>query len=272
MKTDGHIHTPFCPHGTSDLFEEYISEAISRGFDEISFTEHAPLPENFIDPTPDKDSGMDSTRLLEYFSILEKFKKDYASKIKINIGLEIDYIEGYESETKTFLTRYGALLDDTILSVHFLKREDKYYCLDFSPEHFGEMVDIFGSTNAIYEKYFDTLIKSINADLGLYKPKRIGHMTLVHKFQKRFPCSRSFKNEILSALADIKKNNLQIDYNGAGIKKPLCGETYPSAWIINEAAKQKIPLIYGSDAHSVKDLEQGFEYIDKTISLSRPTF
>ena len=44
MKRDGHIHTPFCPHGTKDSFEEYIEKALSLGFKEISFTEHAPLP------------------------------------------------------------------------------------------------------------------------------------------------------------------------------------------------------------------------------------
>ena len=28
MKIDGHVHTPFCPHGSSDLFEQYIEKAI----------------------------------------------------------------------------------------------------------------------------------------------------------------------------------------------------------------------------------------------------
>ena len=30
MKRDGHIHTPFCPHGTKDTFEEYIEKALYR--------------------------------------------------------------------------------------------------------------------------------------------------------------------------------------------------------------------------------------------------
>lgn len=52
MKKDGHIHTPYCPHGTLDPIHLYIEKAIQNGFREISFTEHAPLPSNFIDPTP----------------------------------------------------------------------------------------------------------------------------------------------------------------------------------------------------------------------------
>lgn len=39
---DGHIHTPYCPHGTDDSFEEYVQKAIQVGVDEISFTEHFP--------------------------------------------------------------------------------------------------------------------------------------------------------------------------------------------------------------------------------------
>ena len=45
MKRDGHIHTPFCPHGTTDSFETYIEKAIANNFTEITFTEHAPLPQ-----------------------------------------------------------------------------------------------------------------------------------------------------------------------------------------------------------------------------------
>ena len=45
LKKDGHIHTPYCPHGTLDPFQNYIEKAIQNDFQEISFTEHAPLPD-----------------------------------------------------------------------------------------------------------------------------------------------------------------------------------------------------------------------------------
>ena len=67
MIKDGHIHTPFCPHGTKDALEAYVEKALSLGFQEISFTEHAPLPEGFIDPTPEQDSSMDIEQLEDYF-------------------------------------------------------------------------------------------------------------------------------------------------------------------------------------------------------------
>lgn len=261
MKRDGHIHSPFCPHGTKDEFEKYVEKAIKLGFSEISFTEHAPLPKSFVDPTPDQDSGMNHASLEKYLLKGKEVQKSFEKDIKINIGLEVDYIEGYENETARFLNTYGPMLDDSILSVHFLKRGSRYFCLDYSPQNFGEMVQVFGSVDYIYEAYYKTLSLSIAAELGAFKPRRIGHITLVHKFQKKYPPDREFRIEVLEILKKIKAAGLELDYNGAGTVKPLCREPYPPDWAVKEAVQQKIPLIYGSDAHSARDLGQGYELL-----------
>lgn len=271
MKIDGHIHTPFCPHGTKDDFEDYINRAIQLGYGEISFTEHAPLPKGFIDPTPEMDSGMDVGKLEDYFLQLAKYKIKYETDIKINIGLEVDFIEGFEEETKLFLNEYGHLLDDSILSVHFLKKGSEYYCLDYSPDMFQQMVGEFSSVKHIYEAYYDTVLQSISSDLGTYKPKRIGHLTLVHKFQKKFQPRKDFSAVILTVLDQIADKNLMLDYNGAGVNKPLCQEPYPPIWVIEEAMKRKIPLIYGSDAHRAKDLNQGYDLLLPGSVLTSPS-
>ncbi|MCC3359692.1 histidinol-phosphatase HisJ, partial [Bacillus sp. REN16] len=261
----------YCPHGTKDDFEDYIARALQLGFDEISFTEHAPLPARFIDPTPQKDSGMDANELENYFTVLTGLQKKYESDLKINIGLEVDFIEGYEKDTKNFLNEYGRYLNDSILSVHFLKKGNQYYCLDYSPDMFATMIQDYSTVEAVYEAYYDTLLRSVTSDLGQYKPKRIGHITLVHKFQKKFPTSKSF-NEMTNKILDkIAEEGLSLDYNGAGINKPLCREVYPPELIIKEAIKRKIPLVYGSDAHSRKDLNQGFDQLFTDAMLVSPT-
>lgn len=259
MKRDGHIHTPFCPHGTKDQLEEYIEKAIHLGFTEISFTEHAPLPHGFEDPTPLQDSAMKLSELPLYIEEINKLKTLYENKITIHCGLEVDFVEGFEKETRDFLNTYGPLLDDSILSVHFLQHGSTYDCVDYSPDGFEEMIRKYGSSERIYEKYFHTVKKSILADLGPYKPKRMGHITLVKKFQRKFPVENEFRMEILEILDEIKAKNYLLDYNGAGTRKPLCLEPYPPEWVVLEAKKRSIPLIYGSDAHQVKELQQGYE-------------
>ncbi|MBM7701197.1 histidinol-phosphatase HisJ [Metabacillus iocasae] len=258
MKADKHLHTPFCPHGSADTFEQYINQALSLGFNEISFTEHAPLPEGFIDPTPLKDSAMSRSHMEQYISQLEHLKKSYANDIKIHIGLEVDYIINFEKQTTILLEEYGPYLDDSILSVHFLTQGDQYYCLDYSDDEFARIIHLFSGVEHVYEAYYQTVLKSIQAELGKHKPNRIGHVTLVHKFQKRFPCKKNFKGTITTILDEIKRRQLQLDYNAAGLYKPFCQEAYPPSWIVKEAQKKKIPLVYGSDAHCSKDLGQGY--------------
>lgn len=260
MKKDGHIHTPYCPHGTKDSLKQYAEQAIALGFTEMTFTEHAPLPKGFIDTTPTQDSSITLEVLPFYLEDVQRIKKEYEKRIKINVGLEIDYIEGFELEIKNFLAQWGHFLDDSILSVHFLKNpmSTHYDCVDYSPEYFGKMVEQYGGVSKIYDCYYQTLLKSIKADLGPAKPKRIGHMTLIRKFHHMYPLEQNFQTVLFAILEEVKNQGYELDYNGAGVNKPYCKEPYPPNWIVEEAVKRNIPLIYGSDAHQAQDLGQGW--------------
>lgn len=261
MKKDGHIHTPFCPHGSKDSFEQYIEKAIAQGFTEITFTEHAPLPPSFIDPTPDKDSGMDSSLLQQYLSQLTNLKKHYKNQIIINIGLEIDYISGFEKESRAFLEEFGPMLDDTILSVHFLHYNNHYICVDFSEEVYLQLAHEIGSISRMYQLYYDTVRQSIDANLGKFKPKRIGHPTLIHKFQHAHNEQINDDNEIKSLLLYMKDKGFELDLNSAGLSKPFCKEPYPPFHMIDYAKSIQLPYVFGSDAHTARDLHQHYDII-----------
>lgn len=258
---DGHIHSPYCPHGTKDSLKSYVERAIDIGYTSMTFTEHAPLPVSFTDPVPDKDSGMDVKDIEPYIEGIQTLKKEYEREIDISVGFEIDYITGYEKETEEFLNQYGPELDDGILSVHFLKGSRGWYCIDYSPDMFQEALHDFGSSKHIYQAYFDAVKSSIEADLGFWKPKRIGHMTLIRKFNKLYPSPANWEEEAVRVLKAVKNKEISLDYNGAGTKKPYCKETYPTIEIAEQANAMGIPLIYGSDAHQVAGLMQGREHL-----------
>lgn len=261
MRKDGHIHTPFCPHGSADTFESYIQKAISENFSEISFTEHAPLPSQFIDPTPDKDSGMKPQFLIPYIEELHRLKQQYTNQIKINIGLEVDYIVGYEQQTREFLDDIGPLLDDSILSVHFLKLGEQYCCIDFSEDVYLQFSKQIGSIQAMYDLYYETVRQSIDADLGRYKPQRIGHPTLIHKFQLAHNASIDDYEQINMLLKHMKVHNYELDVNSAGLSKVFCKEPYPPFAHIEYAKQIGLPIVFGSDAHTEKDLHQHYSII-----------
>jgi histidinol-phosphatase (PHP family) len=220
MIIDKHVHTPYCPHGSTDPLESYIEQAIALNYREISFTEHAPLPNNFIDPTPERDSAMSLDQIHAYLEELCRLKTYYSSALKVNIGLEVDFIEGYEKETAAFLDEYGPLLDDSILSVHFLRSGEAYYCMDYSVETFEEMMRVFGGLSKVYKAYFSTLKKSIVTDLGKYKPGRIGHITLVEKFKCKFPNEHDLSNYVLPILDNL--STCVNRFGGAQKKNPTC--------------------------------------------------
>ncbi|MGE7921653.1 histidinol-phosphatase HisJ [Viridibacillus arvi] len=261
MKRDAHIHSPFCPHGTKDDFEKYINKAIILGFTDITFTEHAPLPNGFTDPTPMQDSGMVIKNLYPYIEKLKELKKQYASKIRIRIGLEVDFIIGYERQTRDFLNDIGPQLDDAILSVHFLKHNHIYTCIDYSSEKFLEFAETVGTVKEVYSLYYETVKESISSDLGPYKPKRIGHPTLVHKFQLAHQQKIDDHKQIEEILQLMALNDYELDVNGAGLSKKDCKEPYPPLQYVKLADALKIPLVFGSDAHQVTDLHQHYDKI-----------
>ena len=265
MRQDKHIHTPFCPHGSTDALEGYIEKAIASGFEEICFTEHAPLPDAFIDPTPLKDSGMNFTLLEAYFTSIAKVKHQYAKDISILCGLEVDFIEGFEQQTTHFLNQYGEHLDDAIMSVHFLRDQNHYVCIDYSPEVFMAFAAQLGSITRVYEHYYNTVEKSIIADLGPYKPKRIGHPTLVHKFQLAHKENINDTAMIQQVLRTMQAYNYELDVNSAGLVKEFCLEPYPPYPMIKYAKSLGIPLVFGSDAHTIKGLHQQYDAIKELL-------
>ncbi|SCY56701.1 histidinol-phosphatase HisJ [Alkaliphilus peptidifermentans] len=255
---DGHIHSPYCPHGTKDPFELYIENSLKLGLKEITFTEHMPLPGNFMEPEFLKECAPSQDVIENYIKELESIKDKYKFDIKINIGFEVDFIEGYEAIIKDTLNRYGDKIEDSILSVHFIKVEDEYYCVDVSPDEFGKIVKKLGSVEKVYDSYYETLLKAIKADLGLYKPKRIGHPTLIRIFNTEYPFEYKNRRLLEAIVKEMKINNYEVDFNTAGIRKPYCKEPYPSGILAELVEAYGINIVFGSDAHTALDVGRDF--------------
>lgn len=259
---DGHIHSPYCPHGSKDDFEEYIETAIKIGLKEITFTEHLPLPKGFKDPSAENDSTMGVEKLDNYLEDVKILKKKYEDKIKINVGLEVDYIEGYEQVTKDMLDRIGEQIDDAILSIHIIKIKDKHYCVDYNPEEFGKLANMLGGVGEVYSKYYQTVKKAISADLGRYKPQRIGHLNLVRKFNQVYPHDYSSNKDLLEVVNLLRDNNYEVDYNVSGLRKESCKEPYIHGYLLDLIKEYNIPMVLGSDSHCSKDLLSLCDFIN----------
>lgn len=253
LKRDGHIHTPFCPHGSKDPLNAYVEEALRLGKETISFTEHFPLPDDFRDVAFRRACSLLWEEVPDYLAAIEKVKKAYEGRIRIYKGFEIDYLEGKEMQLKQDLARIGEQIEDSILSVHIIRWQDVYYDIDLEDE-FQCLLEKIDSVEKIYDLYFETVLKSVTSDLGGYKPKRIGHPTLVRIFNKKYPTNYEPVMLYHQILDEMKMRGLAIDYNVAGLRKVFCGETYPSGLFLSLAKEKQISFVIGSDAHEVKHM------------------
>ncbi|MBU3914295.1 histidinol-phosphatase HisJ [bacterium] len=273
-KWDGHTHSEFCKHGSGEKTSYLVERAIELGFNKYSITEHAPLP---IDLFGNSEIAQEFTLLQDelenYLEHLVELKKQYERQIEILIGLEIDFVSGYEDYTSQLLKKYKTKLDDLIVSLHFIPGKHGITPVDYSIEAFQtELLDHYGSVDKVHDAYWETMEKLILTELDFGKTKRIGHFGLINKYKLHFPLSAPdhfsqayFKNMFYL----IKKHNWHLDYNVAGLRKKHCQDVYLTEPMLFWCKKLGIEMIYGSDAHDVKSIGANYDlYLNAMTMLS----
>ncbi len=270
MKKDGHTHTEFCPHGSREDVELMIQRAIQLGFTDYSITEHAPLPPEFRADYEGSVSGFDEAAIAmtdvdAYLKKAHAMQAKYRDQIHITVGFEVDYLPTQVAWTRDFLNEYGPQTDENILSVHFMRgTHNHFWCVDNELDEFetGLLPLAEKDLQNLYAAYFNTLRGALLADLGDFAPKRVGHLTLIKKFQDYFHLPQTFDNANIHRIGDLltlmKTQGRALDLNVAGLFKPYCNETYPTMPIVWMARARKLPIVYGSDAHSVAEVGHAY--------------
>lgn len=243
MRLDLHNHTILCNHATGSV-DEYIQKAIELGIDQYGFSDHAPM--NY-----DPKYRMDISQRQIYENWVLEAKEKYKDKIKILLAYEVDYLDGYLLDEIL-----NAKVDYLIGSVHFLKNKSDMWGFD-NPEFIGiyQSKDI----DTIWIEYFDA-IKSM-AKTGLFDI--VGHLDLIKVF--KFLPKKDVRLIAKDALLEIKKSNMILEINPAGLRKPI-NETYPSKLLLEQAYELGINITFGSDAHSVEQV--GFKY-EEAVALAK---
>lgn len=273
---DGHTHTELCPHGSGEATEKMVQRAIQLGFQRYCITEHAPLPPAFRDqyegtPAGYTEASLREDQVADYLALANGLKTKYAGQIEISVGFEVDFLPEHVAWTRDFLNTYGPRTQESILSVHFMRGlRQHFWCVDMSTDDFAAGFGQWLKTpQRVFEQYYQTVLASVQADLGPYAPQRIGHMSLVRKYQDYFGLTEPLDVHNLQlvdqTLALVKQQRRQLDLNLAGLYKPYCNDFYPGEQILQRAQKLDIPLVYGSDAHDIASVGRGCHLIKKLI-------
>ena len=236
MPPDYHMHTPLCRHAEGEP-TEYAAQAVKLGLTEIGFTEHAPMPEDDFDNWRMLESEMDI-----YHEKLDQAEKDNP-EINILRSLEVDYLPDYTEWIKSLDKRYE--WDYLIGSVHYLGDKWSFDHPDYRDSWNGK------DLSSVWSQYYIRLIESVK--IGVFNI--IGHCDLIKVFGHRPDCDLA--PLWMPFLEEVKKQDIAIEINTGGIKKP-CGEMYPEPALLEMAANMGIGLTFGSDAHKPERVGENF--------------
>ena len=239
MHIDLHNHTTRCNHATGSI-DEYIQRAITLGIDIYGFSEHAPMD---FDPK----YRLSFEEMSAYTTEVLQAKERYRDQIQILLGYEVDWLAGHMDARVL-----NAKVDYLIGSIHFIDK----WGFD-NPEFIGGWKE--KNIDEIWKAYFEAteaMARSGKFDI-------VGHLDLIKVF-KYLPKqdTRVLAKEALKA---IKKSNMVLELNAAGLRKPI-GEIYPSKALLEVAYELDIPITFSSDAHAIDQI--GFSY-EKVTSLAK---
>lgn len=243
-----HTHTLFCDGKNTP--EEIVREAIRLGCPELGFSGHSYMPfyESYC-MTPDGSQ--------EYMAAIRKLQETYGDKIRIYLGIELDYYSNAPTDD----------YDYVIGSVHYVIKDGCYLSVDESRELQLENVRKYynGDFYAFIEDYFDNV-----ADV--YQKTRcqiVGHFDLVKKFNASRdlfdPQHPRYQAAAKKALDSLLSAPVILEVNSGGIARGYTTELYPDKEIVVQWLKAGKPVLFSSDCHDKEQLLFGYDAYENYI-------
>ncbi len=234
---DYHLHGNFSGHGTGDL-AEYVEAAVARGFTEIGFSDHLP---KVVDPDP--YHAMLEENLPRYVERVLELREANRGRIAIKLGIEADFFEGYEAETKRLLESQP--FDYVLGALHFLG--DWHFTSKEGLARFASEAPV-----EAFPKYFEKLKRMIKT--GLFDI--VAHPDALRR--GAFQPARSMEKEHREVAQLLAGGGMAIEINTAGIRRGA-GSVYPERSFFAACVAEGVPVTVGSDAHSPGDVGKDFK-------------
>ena len=243
LPPDYHTHTFLCKHAEGAPVD-YAFHGARRRLAALAATDHCPMPGGY---DPEHRMGID--QFPDYVRLVETAGE--VSPIPLLFGIEVDWVPEYAEDVKDWVARQG--FDLVLGSVHFL---DYWAFDDPAQRYLWESADVAG----VWRRYFDMLRRMVEMRLCTV----VAHFDLPKKFGRRPPPGVQ-KEIVLPVLDVIAETGLAIEINTSGLFHPV-GEVYPSPEILSWVGERKIPVTFGSDAHTPERVGTAF---DLAVTLAR---
>jgi histidinol-phosphatase (PHP family) len=249
VDVDHHSHHRRCGHAVGEI-EEYIQAALALGFEEIGITDHAPVYWQEGDHAL-PGIAMARSELPAYVDEVLALKKKYAGRIRVLLGLESDYVPGFDDQYREVLTTYP--FDYVIGSVHHCAGHHIYHARRWETEHPEET----------YPEYFRLIRES--AQSGLFDV--LGHITGLMAYGPK-PSSALLEAEFTATAAALAESGVAIEVNSSGLRKGG-PEPFPAGALLQRCLDAGVPVTYGSDSHRPDEVGYAREWVAMRLEGAR---
>ncbi len=222
MYANYHTHTIRCHHAEGTE-REYIIQGLERGLKILGFSDHSPqVFDNYV-----SWFRMLPGQLEDYVMTLHSLKEEYAGRIEILIGLEVEYYPLYFNRLLDLIRPYH--LDYLILGQHFLGNESDG--LPGCVEQTEEERDL--------ERYVKQTIEAL--ETGVFS--HFAHPDILNYTGDR----RIYRKWFEKLCVRAKELNIPLEMNMLGY---VTGRHYPNELFFQIVRDVENEVILGCDAHS----------------------
>ena len=241
---DYHSHNRRCGHAVGEL-RAYIEKASALGMSEFGVSDHSPaywLPGDHAQP----GTQMAISWLPGYVEEAIALKQELAGQIAVRVGLEADFIEGYEAELAALLDAHP--FDYVLGSVHYalgrtIFRRD-WHTLE--------------NPDAVFAEYYRLIASAARS--GLFDI--LSHLTAVEAYSPPLPDEVAAK--LYPPVADaVAESGCLVEVNTSGFRKIRAedggpgNEPFPNRRMLRLLIERRVPLTFGSDCHHPDEVGYG---------------
>ncbi|GHV77026.1 histidinol-phosphatase [Spirochaetia bacterium] len=241
-----HTHTDFCDGKGS--VEDFCQAAYAKGLDALGFSAHAPITKKTGIKT---EWHLADERLDEYIGTVNAARRLWAGKLRVYLGLEVDYIKGLTSPADKDFQFLG--LDYIIGSVHYVLPPDggEPFTVDDEAAVFErEVVRHFsGDGEAVMETYWDAMEGMISQ--GGFDI--LGHLDIVRKNNPRGeyfdPQGERYRRRIRNIAPQAARSGAVVEVNTGGLNRSKTADPYPSLELLGLLRGEGARVTITADAH-----------------------
>ena len=228
MIANYHTHTPRCNHafGTET---EYVEAALKAGLEILGFSDHAP---QFFPGEYYSRMRMRPWELKDYVKTVQKLQTQYAGKLQIHLGLEVEYYPALFPELLAVARDQG--IEYFLLGQHWNGNEE-------GMPYNGKPTESEDQLKAHCRQVID----AIQTGLFTY----IAHPDILNFTGN----PKVYARHMRRLCREVKSCGIPLELNFLGLRE---GRHYPNLQFWELAAEADCQVILGCDAHHPTHIDQ----------------